>query len=470
MKKGLLSVLLAAVMVAGVFGAVPVGAQEAPEAPPEVPEEPNIVDPAGDANYLNDGNIPGSGKNNETGDDVGSASDIMAVWFDASEGFLNAYVQTEAPITADTVPYFFQIYVDPGAGDDCMTLQGSNGQSGRVDPSASLSLSGDCGAETLSEGAEILFQEGPDGTGIMTLRFPQSMHDALADGGQLVTPSARVTHYTYMGDLGVPNPLSGGTIGGVTAPAADNTEVGTDYLITSDDDGSDAVKKKKKKPLTKKACKKIKNKRKQKACLKKLKKKKKKKSPTVEACEAYVPGEQGAEAETVIVTDEHTEEAPLELTIEQEPGMANDQGLGEFATGSSIYDGTAKSFNNFQVDSEADEVGLYIRYEFPIYEDHDLWVRYPDGSQAARAAGFNQTSPGPLDDNGAGGHTEQGAEQIDGLRIADCVGYTLEFSNFLGIGGEYTVKAWFGEIQNDPAEPEGGGAAALALMQETLSR
>jgi hypothetical protein len=96
-------------------------------------------------------------------------------------------------------------------------------------------------------------------------------------------------------------------------------------------------------------------------------------------------------------------------------------------------------------------VGLYIRYEFPEYEDHDLYVNYADGSSAATVGGFNQVSAGPLDGTGSGGHSEQGAEVLDGLRTADCAGYTLDLVNFLGQGGDYTVKFWLGEVQNEPA-------------------
>ena len=172
---------------------------------------------------------------------------------------------------------------------------------------------------------------------------------------------------------------------------------------------------------------------------------KKKKKP--KACAAYVPGEQGAEAESVSVTDAHTAEAPLEVTITQEMGQGGDLGLGQ-------YDGSAHTFRNVQVDSKAAEGGLYIRYEFPAYEDHDLYVNYADGTEAAHVGGFNAAPVGIFDGTGSGGHSEQGAEQIDGLRTPDCAGYTVDFSNYLGQGGEYTVLMWLGEIQNDPAAPE----------------
>lgn len=171
---------------------------------------------------------------------------------------------------------------------------------------------------------------------------------------------------------------------------------------------------------------------------------KKKKPKPKPGCAAYVPGEQGAEAESFVVTDAATAEAPLEITVTQEMGQGNDGGIG-------VYDGTVHAFKNIQVDSAAAEAGLYIKYSFPVYEDHDLYVYYADGAEAAHVGGFNQVSAGPLDGTGSGGHSTQGAEQIDGLRTADCAGYTVDFANFLGEGGDYTVTLWLGDIQNDPA-------------------
>lgn len=163
----------------------------------------------------------------------------------------------------------------------------------------------------------------------------------------------------------------------------------------------------------------------------------KKGSKKAKGCAAYEPGEEGAEAETTVVTDEATEDAPLEITVEVGPGAAAS---------------ASHSFHNVQVDSGAPEAGLYARYEFPAYEDHDLYVKLADGTEVARAAGFNQTPYGPLDGTGNGGHSEMGAEQIDGLRSLDCQGYTLDLADYLGMGGEYTVKLWLGEIQNDHTE------------------
>lgn len=163
------------------------------------------------------------------------------------------------------------------------------------------------------------------------------------------------------------------------------------------------------------------------------KKKKKKKAPV---CKMYTPGEMGAEAETTKITDKATEEAPIEMDVPLGPAVGA---------------ATTQMYHNVQVVSKKKEVGLWLRLESPPTDDPDLFVYWDNGNRAATAGGFNQAPVGPLDGTGDGGHSEIGAEQIDGLRTSNCVGYTLDLVNFLGVGGTYTLKMWLGDIENDPA-------------------
>ena len=184
--------------------------------------------------------------------------------------------------------------------------------------------------------------------------------------------------------------------------------------------------------------------------------KKKKKSPPVVACAPYEPGELGAEAETTVVTDAATAEAPIEVDVPLGP-----------ATGSVGSDRTTRMQLNVQVDSANPEAGLFARLESPPGDDPDLYAYWPSGDQAAVVGGFNPflvagPLPNPtnhatissLNGQGTGGHSEFTAEQIDGLRTADCQGWTLDLVNWAGQGG-FTLYLWLGEIQNDPAA-EGG--------------
>jgi hypothetical protein len=163
--------------------------------------------------------------------------------------------------------------------------------------------------------------------------------------------------------------------------------------------------------------------------------KKKKKKP----CPAFVGTEeaQEEEAELLKVTDEATEEEPVETTVEVPPGIPE---VGE-----------GHAYVDVQADPKAKETGLYVRFEFPSHEDNDLYLLNPDGEEAASAAGFNPFTPlNPGDENG--GHSESGAEQIDGLATADCQGYTADLTSYMSFGGEMTVKAWLGEVGGEEEE------------------
>jgi hypothetical protein len=425
MTKKMWSLLLTGALIAGVFSAVP--AHAAPAVPPTV----NIEDAAGDANVYSglDAGIP-------TTVSMGAA-DIQKVWLenDADTLAVNILTATNPPPDA----LYFEVYVaPPGADAPCLALVGVT--EGDLSPSYVAVDDRDCGdagAFTRIDGGEVIVENTEDATGtVKTFRFPRSSSDYFKDGVVLAQPSALVR-------LAADSPQ-----GSVYPGLIDTTPVGTDYTVSSG--GAPTAPPVVSEPPGKndppgqgnQNCAKIKNKKKKKAC-----KKNNGKTPPGDKCAAYVPGEQGAEAETVSVTDEHTAEAPLEVVIEQEMGMG-----GPVLNGVPP-DQTSHVFKNLQVDSKASEAGLFIRYQFPEYEDHDLYVNYADGTEAAHVGGFNATPVGPFDGTGSGGHSEHGAEQIDGLRTPDCGGYTVDFSNFLGEGGEYTVLMWLGEAENDPAAP-----------------
>ena len=172
----------------------------------------------------------------------------------------------------------------------------------------------------------------------------------------------------------------------------------------------------------------------------------KKKKP--KGCTAYVPGENGADAPITVVTDAATEEAPVEVTV------ATAEGLGfSSADGPSGDQGhLTHAYANVQVDSAAKDAGLYVRVEFPETFDYDGFLRTSDGTAVAYSAGFNQgmTPAGDpsglgLDGTGHGGHSEMGAEQIDGYLATDCDGFTYDIVSAGTPGGDVTVKYWLGE-------------------------
>lgn len=178
-------------------------------------------------------------------------------------------------------------------------------------------------------------------------------------------------------------------------------------------------------------------------------KKKKKKKPKPAVCSEYVPGDMGAEAESFKITDEATEEAPLEIPVTLEMSAAN------FVP---VEDPTEYAVN-LQVDSAATEVGLYVLFEFDQRRDYDIYLYYPTGEEAASSHAFNtlvETENGPADISGEAGNGEEStasSEKILGVKTADCQGWTLNTVNWFGEGGDMTVKAWLGEPQTDPVPP-----------------
>lgn len=169
------------------------------------------------------------------------------------------------------------------------------------------------------------------------------------------------------------------------------------------------------------------------------KKKKPKPPPPPPVCATFTPGELGTGADTKIVTEAATAEAPVEVKL------ATDPGAGTGGTGNATADGVlgaeiSHAIQNVQVDTPA-AATLFVRLEMPGHTDYDLFVYNAAGEAVAQAAGFNP-EPAIYNDDAHGGHTEKGAEVIDGLATADCDGYTLDIAGATTPGGEVTLKLW----------------------------
>jgi hypothetical protein len=286
MGKRSWSVALATALVAGLLFALPAQAQQVPV----VPAEPNITDPAADANGHS--SLTGMGGGAYVG-----AADFLAIWFTHDPENLYLHIHTTSPsFTYGSI--WYSVYVDPGVGADCVEFRGYTAHE-LVTASGRFILSGDCGSAT--ETVEFVTQEGPEiegaASGIHTMTVPRSLSEHLADGKTLSTPNALDRYY-----------LGTDTTGGAGLAVLDDTEEGTPYEITATSGGSKKTVREeppgKNDPPgkgKKKGCPKGKGKKKG-ACPGK----KKKKQPAV--CPAYVPGEDGAEAETSVVTQAATVE------------------------------------------------------------------------------------------------------------------------------------------------------------------
>lgn len=430
MRKRLFSIVAAGALIASAFTLAPA------KAAPEVPADPNIVDPYGDAN----------GHSSLTGQGGGlfvGAADYLAVWFTHDPENLYVHIHTTSPgFSAGSI--WYSVYVDPGVGADCIEFRGLT-EHQAVSARGELRLTGDCGDAI--EDVELLTEEGPEvegGTsGIHTITVPRSLSDHFADGKTLAIPNALSRYHVGTDDTG--------SIAGVGV--LDNTEEGTEYTIGGGDPDPTAKPPGKKKGASKgnNKCAKIKNKKKKKACKKNRGKQKGKKNAP-RACPAYQPGEQGAEAETLKVTDAATEEEPL---------------VYEFSLDSDFSEGlsgeTPEHFVNVQTDIKGQSTGLYVLFEFPTRRDYDLWAYWPSGNEAASAHGFNPLSEvrgTPVFDpsNTAGNHageTTDHSEALVGVITPRCGGYTLGMYNYFGEGGDFELKIWLGEGAEEPKEDGG---------------
>ncbi|HWC14816.1 MAG TPA: hypothetical protein VG929_09495 [Actinomycetota bacterium] len=159
-----------------------------------------------------------------------------------------------------------------------------------------------------------------------------------------------------------------------------------------------------------------------------------KKKKKVKKCAPYTTPEWAGEAETTVVTDAATADAPIELKISTAPGVGTSSEEPHGGTGASSY-----TYHNFVIDSAAPSASVSARVDSVPTWDYDLWWRYPEGPPAASAAGF-WVIPG-----GEGGETGIGYEQVNAVPAADCQGFTAEIVGAVTPGGEVTLKVWLGK-------------------------
>ncbi|MGH2749060.1 MAG: hypothetical protein ACRDKB_14225, partial [Actinomycetota bacterium] len=423
--------LVASVMATG----GPVRAQDVPE----IPAEPNITDPPNDANYINEGTAPGLGHNHEGPRGVSTVADLLAIWFTHDAESISVHFQTVAAPPA-SVGITYQAFTSPGEGEagsssqGCLrflgTIPGSSPGGGTYFDDPWIRLLDRCNVGTSifndAVDGEFTVAEGPEGTGITTFKFPRSYSPLLEDGQVLTDPTARGSSPT----------VGEHTTVGFATTSVDDTEVGTEYTITGEEE---KAKKKDKK-------KKIKGKKGAKA---KKKKKGGKGGKKAAQCKAFQPGELGAEADTIKITDAATEEEPVEQPV------ALDASLADFLF---LVQDPSRTYFNVQIDSKNPNVGLYALFEFPTRRDYDLELLHPDGSYAARSHDFNPFQETPAGDQGNneghGGESTASTEKLVGIGTNDCGGWTVEAVNWLGEGGEFPIKLWLGPVENEP-QPEG---------------
>lgn len=157
-------------------------------------------------------------------------------------------------------------------------------------------------------------------------------------------------------------------------------------------------------------------------------------------CGKYAAPDWAAGAETTVVTDKATADAPIEIALTTGPGLGftNADYPGD-ETGSISH-----VFQNVVVDTKAKSANLYARIDYLPAWDYDLFLRVPAGTSVAYEADFNPaTAEGPTPIGGySGGSAGPGWSQVDGFPVPDCYGYTVDVASGISAGGAVTLTLW----------------------------
>lgn len=410
MKKIAIIVAVAALVASG-LNVTPAAAQSDATVPAVV----NIEDPYGDANTQ-------SG-DQQLGEDASTVADLGKVWFSHDATNFNIHILTEGPPGINTVGLQYVVTAGP---EGCAVFSGYYNGLTYVSDAFSRLVDGCNGLDPID--GTFTFVEGPDGQGLATMTIPRAGTPLLADGASVSEPFAQSWIFaggeqlTPSGYRGVRNRI-------------DDTKVGTDYSIAASGPADTPAPTKPEKP---------------KKPAKPKKPKKPKTPPAAPECPAYVPGDNGKDAELVKVTDAATAESPVVVEFDAGQGLAVGPTLGV-----PLPDTSTRTYHNIQVDSVNPEVGLYVRLEFADRHDYDLYLQYPDGTEADHSGDFNTILESPVHSCG-GTSCSSGSnfEEVDGIATADCGGWTTESVAYLTNGGDVTMKVWLGEVKAAPATPE----------------
>lgn len=171
--------------------------------------KPQIVDPVGDANFVNDQGTGDGSNGDQTPADAGTVSDItdVTIWNNAKALYIN-FATEAAPPAATGIGY--RVRANPDAtGTYCLTFEVYH-------PGANNAL-------TTAVGYFRDVCAGGEAVPIKILgsqwEIPRSASEAFAKGGKLVAPQAQAYLYT------------GNETAGATYPVADTTKVGTDFAF-----------------------------------------------------------------------------------------------------------------------------------------------------------------------------------------------------------------------------------------------
>lgn len=172
--------------------------------------KPQIEDPVGDSNFVNDQGTGDGSFGDFTGADAGTVSDLMGITFSNDKKNLLIQIDTEAAPPATTgIGYRVRTNPDGAGGTYCLLFELFYPGANNVLTTAKAHFIDACGDGEKVE-IEVL------GTQLV---IPRNLHKSFGKGGKLTAPQAQA--FLYSGDY------PSGAIG----PYADTTKVGTDYKL-----------------------------------------------------------------------------------------------------------------------------------------------------------------------------------------------------------------------------------------------
>ena len=189
---------------------VAVGVVAAGAAPGAAAPAPQIEDPLGDANFVNDqGTGDGSfGDFNQA--DAGTVSDILAIRMSNDAKNLYIAIDTEAtPPAATAIGFRVRVNPDGAGGTYCLAFEVMHPGANNNLTAPEAHLRDDCAGGDVTE-IQVLGS---------TLVIPRSANEAFGKGAKLTAPQAQSFLW------------SGTYPQGVAGPYADTTKVGTDYTF-----------------------------------------------------------------------------------------------------------------------------------------------------------------------------------------------------------------------------------------------
>ena len=174
--------------------------------PLQAAPKPNIEDPLGDANFVNDQGTGDGSFGDFNAADAGTVSDITSVTFSNDAKSLIVDFATEAAPPA-TTGIGYRVRANPDGAGYCTVIEVYH-------PGANNALASPVGwaQDTCAGGDKVPVE-------ILGTRWiiPRSASKLFGKGGKLTAPQAQAFLY------------SGNESGGATYPVADTTKVGTDY-------------------------------------------------------------------------------------------------------------------------------------------------------------------------------------------------------------------------------------------------